>query len=692
MVDWIGHDDGQSKNPRHIEAFLSEKIQSAQVTLLGEIDLSEPANYGGNDWSLSELAEYLIEKPIIKQEISHASAFKISYPATIAIWAVFQAQSSMDGSHLWTNLEGYSQAHQIKFAKAFSDAISILGLESFENELQDTQRHLMLARIHSMIPNFAVERYVALIKRAVKFHWPAENVFQEIQRAPDISEAVKKLFVAKPEIGLDLIRRSLQSTIYGGQFGLPTRLIEKLSMSTDGRSKQKQMVTPIIVFNESFCEFELRGSSGWSIEIDGFDGYSGGALPPANIKVSRGGNPAFQILNYDRGFLLFEADGQQIEGSKLPNGPGFIAWVQGVEILDQALAQEAWPIYSWPDWQYSYFEDLKHLVVRDIKGNLHGFTATKSLQIATSTVPFLIFGDDHLPVFNSWPVLGADQVAHLTDNSSGESYKLSIEGEELEIDTGFNIDFTVTGGLGLSEHFRGLVIPGLNVIGLDRPLLSGETREVEFSFPEDWHILGNHTDLKSDSNSITVDSTQAPLLPWIRIKSPDGEIHNVGIALQVLTWSLEYRGEEPLILAREIIQDIRLLPNLQALVLHNIHQRVPRLLVRNGRVDSENVRVQPGVARGADARYDLRSLSNSSVDPETFLCLTWNNATLVLASFRKQVHGARKKMTTVSQKDLLEAVLHSEMFFSQEEWDTFQRESRAESDTLKARARRFRGA
>jgi hypothetical protein len=349
MVDWIGHDDGQFKNPRYIEAFLNEKIHSAQVTLLGEIDLSEPANYGGNDWSLSELAEYLIDKPIIKQEISHAVATKTSYPATIAIWAVFQAQSSIDGSHLWTNLEGYSQAHQIKFAKAFSDAISILGLETFENELQDTQRHLMLARIHSMIPNFAVEKYVAQIKRAAKFHIPQENVFQEIQRAPDISEAVKKLFAAKPEIGLDLIRRSLQSTIYGGQFGLPMRLIEKLSMSTDGRSKLKQITAPIIVFNESFCEFELRGSSGWSIEIEGLSGYSGGALPPANIQVSLGGNPAFQILNYDRGYLLFEADGRQIEGSKLPKGPGYIAWGKGVEVLDEALAREGLPIHSWPD-------------------------------------------------------------------------------------------------------------------------------------------------------------------------------------------------------------------------------------------------------------------------------------------------------------------------------------------------------
>jgi hypothetical protein len=155
---------------------------------------------------------------------------------------------------------------------------------------------------------------------------------------------------------------------------------------------------------------------------------------------------------------------------------------------------------------------------------------------------------------------------------------------------------------------------------------------------------------------------------------------------------LEYRGDEPLILARELIQDIRLLSKLQALVLHNIHQRVPRLLVRNGSADAVNVRVQPGVARGVDARYDLRSLGNSGVDPETFLCLTWNNSTLVLASFRKKVDKRRKKMTTVSQEDLLEAVLESQKFFSQEDWNAFQQESRAQSDVLKARARRYRGA
>jgi len=68
----------------------------------------------------------------------------------------------------------------------------------------------------------------------------------------------------------------------------------------------------------------------------------------------------------------------------------------------------------------------------------------------------------------------------------------------------------------------------------------------------------------------------------------------------------------------------------------------------------------------------------------------------VLASFRKKVDRQRKKqrkkMTTVSQEDLLLAVLESKKFFSQEEWNASQRESRAQSEVLKARARRYRGA
>jgi len=55
-INWPDFADQDAKNPKFIEKFLRAQIIESQVTLVGELDLTSPTNYGGTGWSLSDIA------------------------------------------------------------------------------------------------------------------------------------------------------------------------------------------------------------------------------------------------------------------------------------------------------------------------------------------------------------------------------------------------------------------------------------------------------------------------------------------------------------------------------------------------------------------------------------------------------------------------------------------------------------
>lgn len=55
-INWPEFADQDAKYPNFIEKFLRAQIHESQVTLVGELDLTSPTNYGNTQWSLAELA------------------------------------------------------------------------------------------------------------------------------------------------------------------------------------------------------------------------------------------------------------------------------------------------------------------------------------------------------------------------------------------------------------------------------------------------------------------------------------------------------------------------------------------------------------------------------------------------------------------------------------------------------------
>ena len=85
-VVWPENAPSELGNPRKIEQFLENEIRSRQVTLVGELDLVSESHYAGINWSLFELASYLVNKNIIKNSLTAELMANWSYPATLAIW------------------------------------------------------------------------------------------------------------------------------------------------------------------------------------------------------------------------------------------------------------------------------------------------------------------------------------------------------------------------------------------------------------------------------------------------------------------------------------------------------------------------------------------------------------------------------------------------------------------------------
>ena len=267
MILWPEHAEQDKRNAILIEQELSRVILQSQVTLLGEIDLDAIHSYAGANFSLRELATFAFSTDSIKGGLSKWTSGNCYHPAIIAIWSVAQAQNLEDGTELWTtsNLEGTPLVH---LPSAFSESIAKLGLETFEDNLAGMQRHMTLARLHAVIPTYALGKFVSHIKRGSSYHLSPRIILHEIRIAQDMSRAVQKLFEEKPDLGIDLISRAVETFRTGQEAGLPPRLHAALSRRERGNvasSNAPILEIPQVALDESRGELYIRGPANWEI-------------------------------------------------------------------------------------------------------------------------------------------------------------------------------------------------------------------------------------------------------------------------------------------------------------------------------------------------------------------------------------------------------------------------------------------
>ena len=196
MLTWPEEADQSKRNPIFIEKFFQQLIKDSQVTLLGEIDFDVVQNFANANMTLRQLAQFAFGKQLIQNSLSNWTSGNSNYPGIVSLWVVAQAQNLEDGTELWptSGLSGRALTH---LAAAFSESIATLDLETFSEQLDGTQRHITLARLHAVIPSYALGKFVLHIKRGSIYHRSPRLIHADILKAQDMSREIQKLFGGK---------------------------------------------------------------------------------------------------------------------------------------------------------------------------------------------------------------------------------------------------------------------------------------------------------------------------------------------------------------------------------------------------------------------------------------------------------------------------------------------------------------
>lgn len=678
MSNWPAEADQDKRSPIFIEKFIAQKIQDSQITLLGELDFDSKQNYGNANWSLRELANFIFNTPLIKAMITKWGEGKCYYPGIVALWAVSQAQNLEDGTELWTtsNLETTGRT---KLAKAFSESIRKLGLETFEGQLEGMQKHMILARLHSVIPNYALDKFTNHIRRGASYHRPPRIILNDILKAQDMSRAIQKLFEEKPELGLDLIDRALQTVRLGKDAGLPPRLSAALN---DGANQNRFLSNtpavelPIVALDENNGELYIRGAIGWRIEGAGEKKINTEALGCESTFARNDDFEDFNILDISEGYLLFDLDLELLDSKVLPNRGGVILFNDSIKFDQKLLATEAIDFYSWPGWHMAHFGSEQKLQITLPSGVIRSLSSRRGLEIEENLADYL-FTKTKSPIFHAVPVLLPGQVATVIDQRSQERRSIGPDATPISDRIFGKLDINVYAGLGKSRQFKGLLVPSISLKGDLSPMVNGEVRKLEIYLPPGWQ----------GESTVTIDYDDTGHRSSFRLTDPDKNNHEIFVKFPKLFWSIEFQGEVPEKLNINTKYEINRLKQLRRIVVHDLGDLTPKILVRQGSQQT----VLKGAPRNQDSLYDMQVIQDSSKKSDVQIIINIAGREVTLFTFlAKDEQPPKPRMQTLTNLQDLAAAAVAKGIITEEDWTSFQQERNRNSAILRQSLRERR--
>ena len=677
-VAWPENAPSELGNPRKIEKFLETEIRSRQITLVGELDLVSESSYAGTNWSLFDLASYLVNKNIIKNSLTAELMANWEYPATLAIWSVGQAQLAAEGDIKLWDIAGYSSSQLANLALMFTKSIEKLDLATFSDELLGAQKHVQLARIHALIPDFAANRYSEILHRAVKYNQSKVQILNYVIDDTIISKGVRRLFSARQEIGLDLIERSFNYLAYGYELDLPDRLKSKLSQGNLQRKpKQKKEVFPSVSFLEYAGAIEVRGGESWQVIDANGSPIDNRRITPTNIFAIKEGFEKVKILEVSLGYLLFDINGNLIYGSTLPLEGGYLLWRDDVKILTEMEHLDDGHLPLWPNWNFTFFHDQSELILELPDSSKKRFERRQTVSVKDFTVPNLQDVNSN-QVFANYPVIEETGYIKLTDHLTDTQIELVNHHGPVIDALGGAIDMTLSTGLGKSKSFKGLVIPNILVSGMENALPIGSIAQVNIELPNSWRF-SFPDEFKDQSRArfqFKVNPNQDVML--LKVLDHASQEHFLGLEVPILSWSIEFSNRESLTVATALQLDLTIRRNVRAVILHGVNDYVP--IIHAGEIPIS------GRKRGNDVRYDLRLLSDVHNEDESTIGMKWNYQELNLVSFIKP---KSKKMQSVDIKNLAAEAI-AKKIISEEDWNSYRAETQKQSADLRNLLRRQR--
>jgi hypothetical protein len=601
---WPDPDNLAIQNPAAINAHLESLIIKSHLQLLGELNFDDSAEYSDTDLTIFQLANFAFNK--IAERSSGRHNFE-NYPAVCAIWGVAQAQRNEDsGQQLWA-LAPVASSDRSKLAEAFSDAVEALGLEDFWVDLigEKVQRHVNLARMHAIVPAYAIYDFVNEIKKGLYAGFNAKLVHQFFLREGK-AKPMSRLFEYRPDMAIDLIERSMKAVQFGIDAGLPNHILKPL-LENQVRQRQKsknEISLPIINFSEYGILYAL-GYDAWYLK-----GSKSQVIDPYEIKCEEIVATSeeygdYTILDPSAGYLLFDRNFKLSQTmSKVPSD-GYVLWDSRKISIDQDSFYKL-PEYmsnGWLGWQFGQPWSGKSVHLRYLDGSIKELGVKPELRFREQIINNLYWIKDDIeyPVHAAIPRIIEGAPVTCTNNRNNTQTLFTKNGSELlERKPGvFNID--LYSGIGLSENISGFVIPDIEIKGDCSALVTGETRTLRLDSPilapQEFIVEASQKFLASENAKIKIST-----------KTTNNQLLDFYYKPQILSWMLvhEQFADESM---TPIVRHVTDLKKVKLLNLFNADDLEPVIFAHQD--DLAPVAIQ-GIKSGAMITFDLMAIRSTS--------------------------------------------------------------------------------
>ena len=682
-LDWPEPHDIRLENPAAIESHLSSLITNAHLQLLGELNFDEPAGYENTNFTIFELANFVFEK--LASRSSGHQRFE-NYPAACAIWGVAQSQRNEEsGQRLW-DLAPIDSNSRVKLASAFSDSIEELGLETFYLELlgERVQRHVNLARMHAIIPSYAIEDFVEEVSKGFYRGFNPRLIHQAFLKEGK-ARPMSRLFEYRPDMAIDLIERSLKVLQFGIDAGLPLRILEKLkSWSFERSSKVENSISlPSINFSEYGIIYAL-GYEKWNLTNSKLEKIDPNDIPVQEIMATSGDFGEFKILDPELGYLLFDRNLKLSETmSKVPNH-GYLIWdSKRISVNTEDFYQV--PEYmsnKWPGWKFAQPWPDKPIQLTFNDGSIKVLGVKPEIRVQEFLAPNLFWSKMGVPenkkmVHFQAPVIISGVPVTCINNVDKSKRTITELNEKLvpsKVGT-FSVD--LYSGIGLSEHVEGALIPGIEIQGDTSSLMMGECRSLQLK-----SSILHDLEFQVEASPKWLNSGNAYI--GIQAKTKDDKAIMFHYKPSVISWVLvsEDGSDESM---EPIVKHVRDLTKVRMITIYNADEVTPTIFVHKDKLEPLAIK---GVKSGSSITFDLKAIRGSVTSDSLMLQFKKGQTSVTPIEFKNyqlasSVDGGRAHINDLSK--LKDFVIENKII-SKTEWEEYELQ-RLEAASL---ARTFR--
>lgn len=516
-------------NPLRIEEDILRPALE-HVALVGELDLHSET-YRDSKSLLSWAHEVIDHVGPLVQKKGNFSLFA----GALVIWITERAQLD-DTTDFWTSMPAWVK--QSRLGPAYVEALGILKLPDFQDVLVNSNRYVQTAKIHGLLPPYAIPKLVQRVRTAVKAGWDAGDLRNDLLNSQaGIAVSVRYLMQYAPEQATDLLDRMMTAVKHPDLSPdlLPKHIANKMQ---SGRSDTRAVRAiaarmpwlQLEVLDDPQLEiiFPVEGTGHWTVE--GASGHIGAdeqvfPAPTPPIVVRDRDDTAMTLVPSGAEVLVFSNLGRHIKTNELPKMGGLIVIPSSFSIVPSPYANLG---RLGGDWR-------THTAFRAAPGTYEVFD-TGGTKITTVTSRSDILVEEKVlprlqlvpskPVYSVVPRLLADRIL-VVDKETGIATRRAAGDWVVPTEHQPFVSLSLKGErLGDQYEIEGLIIPGAELKVSATTLLRDRANSALLSLPSGWQGPSEF--------EVPFGTT-----PRITVEGPGGRAYDLDVVVPSLRWTVK---------------------------------------------------------------------------------------------------------------------------------------------------------